>query len=216
MQTKAQQNSTTHTYEINNPVFIVSLKKKGIVKEINGNQLLLTFFDYDNQRQIKQFSLNEIKPWKENKITNKRNPLQIKIKYFDDTLPKIEKIEQGEWIDLRAAVDVELKQFEYKLIPLGIGMKLPFGFEVNIVSRSSTFKNFGILQTNSFGVIDNSYSGNLDQYFFPALAMRDTKINKGDRICQFRLNRIMPNVELIEVEFLDETSRGGLGSTGKS
>ena len=140
---------------------------------------------------------------------------QIKVKYFDKEIEKIEKIAIGDWIDLRAAATVELSQFEYKLIPLGIGMKLPAGYEANVVPRSSTFKNFGVLQTNSYAVIDESYSGNDDQWFFPALAMRDTVIQKGDRICQFRINKKMEQVEIIEVEELDEVSRGGLGSTGK-
>ena len=140
---------------------------------------------------------------------------QIKVKYFDQEIEKIEKIAIGDWIDLRAAVTIELSQFEYKLIPLGIGMKLPAGYEANVVPRSSTFKNFGILQTNSFAVIDESYCGNEDQWFFPALAMRDTVIQKGDRICQFRINKKMEQVEIIEVEELDEVSRGGIGSTGK-
>ena len=140
---------------------------------------------------------------------------QIKVKYFDKEIEEIEKIAIGDWIDLRAAATVELSQFEYKLIPLGIGMKLPAGYEANVVPRSSTFKNFGVLQTNSYAVIDESYSGNDDQWFFPALAMRDTVIQKGDRICQFRINKKMEQVEIIEVEELDEVSRGGLGSTGK-
>jgi dUTP pyrophosphatase len=140
--------------------------------------------------------------------------MQIKIKYFNENLPKIEKIPQGEWIDLRAAETIEMKQFEFKLIPLGVGMKLPDGHEANIVPRSSTFKNFGILQTNCFAVIDNSYSGNDDQWLFPALAMRDTVIHEGDRICQFRINGKMPEVEFETVTELDEVSRGGIGSTG--
>lgn len=139
---------------------------------------------------------------------------QIQIKYFDKEIEKIEKISIGDWVDLRAAETVQLKQFEYKLIPLGVGMKLPEGYEANIVPRSSTFKNFGILQTNSFAVIDESYSGDKDQWHFPALAMRDTVIQKGDRICQFRINKIMEEVYFIEVEHLDEKSRGGFGSSG--
>lgn len=138
----------------------------------------------------------------------------IKVKYFDKEIEKINKIAIGDWIDLRAAKTFELKQFDYQLIPLGIGMKLPKGYEANVVPRSSTFKNFGILQTNSFAVIDESYSGNDDQWFFPALAMRDTFIKKGDRICQFRINKKMDTVEIIEVDELDEVSRGGIGSTG--
>lgn len=141
--------------------------------------------------------------------------MQIKIKYFAD-IEKIKKIETGDWLDLRAAEDVELKQFDFKLIPLGIAMKLPEGYEANVVPRSSTFKNFGILQTNSFGVIDESYCGENDRWFFPALAMRDTKINKGDRICQFRINKKMPEVEIVEVELMEDEDRGGYGSTGKS
>lgn len=140
--------------------------------------------------------------------------MEIKIKYFNENLPKIEKIAHGDWVDLRAAKTVELKQGEYKMIPLGVGMKLPDGYEANVVPRSSTFKNFGVLQTNSFGVIDNSYSGNEDQWHFPALAMRDTVINEGDRICQFRINNRMPDVEFNTVFELDEVSRGGFGSTG--
>ena len=140
---------------------------------------------------------------------------QIKVKYFDKEIEKISKIAIGDWIDLRAAKTIKMKQFDYQLIPLGIGMKLPEGYEANVVPRSSTFKNFGILQTNSYAVIDESYCGNEDQWFFPALAMRDTVIQKGDRICQFRINKKMESVEILEVEQLDEKSRGGLGSTGK-
>ena len=140
--------------------------------------------------------------------------LEIKIKYFDDSLEKINKLTIGDWIDLRAAQDVELKQFEFKLIPLGVAMQLPEGYEANAVPRSSTYKNFGIIQTNHFGVIDESYCGDNDQWHFPALAMRDTVIKKGDRICQFRINKKMPEVEFIEVKVLGNEDRGGIGSTG--
>ncbi len=140
--------------------------------------------------------------------------LKIQVKYFDKEIEKLEKISQGDWIDLRASETVELKQFESKIIKLGIGMILPEGYEANIVPRSSTFKNFGILQTNSFGVIDNSYSGDNDQWGFPALAMRDTVIKKGDRICQFRINKRMEKVEIEFVDKLNDVSRGGFGSTG--
>jgi dUTP pyrophosphatase len=142
-------------------------------------------------------------------------PLQIKIKYFDKSYTHlIEKIAIGDWIDLRAAEDVELKQFEYKLIPLGVAMQLPPGYEANVVPRSSTYKNFGIIQTNHYGVIDESYCGDNDQWHFPALALRDTVIKKGDRIAQFRINKKMPEVEFIEVEMLGNHDRGGIGSTG--
>lgn len=140
--------------------------------------------------------------------------LTLKVKYFDNEIEKLEKLSSGDWYDLRASETVELKQFDFKIIPLGIGMILPEGYEANIVPRSSTFKNFGILQTNSFGVIDNSYSGDNDQWGFPALAMRDTVINKGDRICQFRINKSMENIEIEFVDKLNDKDRQGFGSSG--
>lgn len=143
-----------------------------------------------------------------------KEALQIKVKYFDKTMEKISKIDIGDWIDLRSAVDVELKQGEFNLIPLGIGCILPENYEANVVPRSSTFKNFGILQTNSFGVIDFSYNGNEDQWMFPAYAVRDTTIKKNDRICQFRINKKQPSIEFVEVDELMDNSRGGIGSTG--
>ncbi len=140
--------------------------------------------------------------------------LQIKIKYFDEELEKIKKISVGDWIDLRAAKTIELKKDEFKLIPLGIAMELPKGYEAHIVPRSSTFKKFGVIQTNHQGVVDESYKGNNDQWFFPAYALRDTIINKNDRICQFRIVEKMPEIEFIEVEKLGNEDRGGHGSTG--
>lgn len=146
-------------------------------------------------------------------VINKREH-EIKIKYFNKDIDKLSKISKGDWIDLRSAKTVELKQGEFALIPLGVGMKLPDGYEANIVPRSSTFKNYGIIQTNHFAVIDNSYSGDNDQWMLPVYATRDTTINFNDRVCQFRINKKMPSVTFTEVEKLDETSRGGFGSTG--
>jgi dUTP pyrophosphatase len=140
--------------------------------------------------------------------------MEILIKYHDPDIEKIEKIEIGDWIDLRAAEEVTLSKGEYALISLGISMKLPEGYEAHVVPRSSTFKNFGIIQTNSLGVIDNSYSGTNDIWHFPAFALRDTTISKNDRICQFRIIKRQPQVKLIEVNELDDTDRGGFGSTG--
>ena len=140
--------------------------------------------------------------------------MKIKIKYFDPDLIHLEKIEKGNWIDLRAAETVEMKKGEFKLIPLGIAMHLPLGYEAHVVPRSSTFKNFKILQTNSFGVIDESYCGDNDQWFFPALAVEDTVIHKNDRICQFRITDHQPVIDFEEVETLGMPDRGGHGSTG--
>lgn len=144
----------------------------------------------------------------------KEKSLNIKVKYFNSEQTKLTKISQGDWIDLRAAETVELKAGEFKLIPLGIALKLPEGYEAIVAPRSSTFKNFGVIETNSIGVIDNSYSGNDDQWFFPAYALRDTVINFDDRICQFRIQKRMPEVAFTEVDELDGVNRGGHGSTG--
>lgn len=139
--------------------------------------------------------------------------LNIKIKYFTD-IEKIKPIEKGDWIDLRAAETVELKKGEFKLIPLGIGMELPEGYEAHVVPRSSTYKNFKIIETNSMGIIDNSYCGDNDQWFFPAYALEDTIINKNDRICQFRIMEKQPKINFEEVNELKNPDRGGHGSTG--
>lgn len=141
------------------------------------------------------------------------NTKQIKIKYFTD-IEKVEKIKNGDWIDLRSAEDVELKAGEFKLISLGVAMELPKGYEAHIVPRSSTFKNWGIIQTNHQAVIDESYCGDNDIWRYPALAMRDTVIYKNDRICQFRIVEKMPMLEFEEIETLENEDRGGIGSTG--
>ena len=139
---------------------------------------------------------------------------KVKIKYFTDKIDKINKIDKGDWIDLRAAETVELKAGEFKLIPLGIAMQLPKGYEAHVVPRSSTYKNFGIIQTNHQAVIDESYCGDNDQWFYPAYALRDTVININDRICQFRIMEKQPSIEFEEVGTLDNEDRGGIGSTG--
>ena len=142
--------------------------------------------------------------------------MQIKIKYFSKDIEKLRYIEnKSDWIDLRAAKDVELKAGECALIPLGVAMQLPKGYEAHVLPRSSTFKNFGIIQTNSMGVIDESYCGDEDQWYFPAYALRDTKIKTNERICQFRIMKHQESIDFEEVEFLENKNRGGFGSTGK-
>ena len=143
--------------------------------------------------------------------------MNIKIKYFTDKIVKLEYIAgKSDWIDLRAAEDIELKANEYKLIPLGVAMELPEGYEAHLVPRSSTFKNYGIIQTNHMAIIDNSYCGDNDQWFMPVYALRDTKINQNDRICQFRIIENQPKLSFEEVDNLNPESRGGFGSTGKN
>lgn len=140
--------------------------------------------------------------------------MEIKVRYHADIHP-LEQFANGDWIDLRAAEDVELKAGEYKLISLGVSMKLPYGYEAVVVPRSSTFKHWGIIQTNHMGVIDNSYSGDDDVWKFPAYATKDVLIEKNSRICQFRIQRSMPRLDLITVDKLDDVSRGGFGTSGK-
>jgi dUTP pyrophosphatase len=139
--------------------------------------------------------------------------MKIQIKYHADITP-IATIPQGDWVDLRAAKTVTLYPGAYGLIPLGVSMKLPEGYEAHIVPRSSTFKRWGILQTNHMGVIDNSYCGDNDVWMFPYFSTRIDRINKNDRICQFRIIKKQPQIEFVEVEKLSDINRGGFGSTG--
>ena len=138
----------------------------------------------------------------------------ISIIYHNSNLEKIKPIDNGDWIDLRSAETVTLHKGDFKLISLGVSMKLPEGYEAHVVPRSSTFKKWGIIQTNSYGVIDNSYSGTNDIWMMPVYATRDTTIELNDRICQFRIQKKMPDVSFVETDKLDETERGGFGSTG--
>ena len=142
--------------------------------------------------------------------------LTIKVRYLSDKIQPLEYIDgKSDWVDLRAAEDVELKAGEFKLIPLGIAMQLPKGYEAIVAPRSSTYKNFGIRQTNSIGVIDETYCGDNDQWYFPARADRHTVIHVGDRICQFRIEKHQPQLFFEPVDTLGNADRGGIGSTGK-
>lgn len=139
----------------------------------------------------------------------------IRIKYFHPEMEKLTYIDgKSDWIDLRCAERTELKAGDFKLIPLGVAMALPAGYEAHVVPRSSTFKKWGILQTNSMGVIDNSYCGDNDQWRMPVLATRDTVLEFGDRICQFRIVENQPKIQFEEAEHLNGADRGGFGSTG--
>ena len=141
----------------------------------------------------------------------------IQIQYIDDEMERLRYIDgKSDWIDLRSSERVEMKAGEFKLINLGVAMKLPEGYEAHIVPRSSTFKNFGIIQVNHMGVIDESYCGPDDWFRMAAYALRDTVIEKGDRICQFRIMEHQPTIEFNEVDRLEGENRGGIGSTGKN
>ena len=141
---------------------------------------------------------------------------EIKVKYFVDGIDELCAVAgKSDWIDLHAAEDVTLKAGEFRLIPLGVAMALPEGYEAHIVPRSSTFKNYCILQTNSMGVVDGSYRGDNDQWRMPVYATRDVTIEKNARICQFRIMQNQPSLSFTRVEHLDGPDRGGFGSTGK-
>ena len=141
---------------------------------------------------------------------------EIKVKYFHEDMEELCYIAgKSDWIDLRAAQEVTLKAGEFRLIPLGVAIALPEGYEAHIAPRSSTFKNYGILQTNSVGVVDCSYCGDGDQWHMPVYATRDVTIERGARICQFRIMKNQPPLLFTRVEHLDAPDRGGFGSTGK-
>lgn len=172
-----------------------------------SNTIISVMFLFIGGKIAADIFLNPYEKWKETE--------KIKIVYHTNGIEKIKTIPNGDWIDLRAAEDVELKSGEFKLINLGVSMRLPNGYEAHLSPRSSTYKSFHIIQTNSVGVIDNSYSGTNDVWMFPALATEDTVIHKNDRICQFRIVRTQPKVHFIETNALDENNRCGFGSTGK-
>ena len=139
----------------------------------------------------------------------------IKIKYFTDKIDKLCYIAgNSDWIDLRVAEDVVMTKGEFRLIRLGVAMELPQGYEAHVVPRSSTYKNFGLIQTNHMGVIDESYKGDADEWKWPALAMRDTEVHVGDRLCQFRIMTHQPQINFLEVDSLENEDRGGFGTSG--
>lgn len=201
-------------YSVKEKVWLKELKQTGIIEELKIKDLsaVISFY-HKGEKQEGLFNFWEIDKYL-SKDSLEQIPLNIFIKYFDESLPKIEKIHVGDWIDLRASQDIIMKKGGFKLIPLGIAMSLPRGYEAYVVPRGSTYKYFGIIQANHHGVVDESYRGNEDQWFYPAIAMRDTEIKKGDRICQFRIQKKMPKINFIEVGELKDNNRGGHGTTG--
>lgn len=203
---------TSATKKIIQEIRGLDKKREEILDKLNtlpgGYQELVLLNSLDDCESRVRF-LNELLIEMEDKKMN------IKIKYFADDMEPLTYIDgKSDWIDLRAAQDMTIAAGTYVAIPLGIGMKLPVGYEAHVVPRSSTFKNFGLLQTNSMGVIDETYCGDNDQWHFPAYATRDTVIHKNDRICQFRIMEHQPTIEFTPVEHLTDESRGGFGSSG--
>ena len=141
--------------------------------------------------------------------------VSIRIKYLSDQIEPLRYIDgKSDWIDLRSAEDVFIKKGEYHQISLGVAMELPEGYEAHVVPRSSTFKKYGLIQTNSYGVIDASYCGDDDLWMIPVLATRDTWVHINERICQFRIMEHQPTIDFEEVQSLENSNRGGFGTTG--
>lgn len=177
---------------------------------------------YDVICSITNTVLGDIMGYDGNKCINcnyrKGGKMKVKtigVKYVKDGMKKIEILSGGDWLDLRIAEDVDIKAGEFKLIPLGVAMMLPKGYEALVIPRSSTFKKYGLIQANSVGLIDESYCSDNDEWHFPAYATRDISIPKNTRICQFRILEHQPPVMLREVTKLSSTDRGGFGSTGE-
>ena len=206
---------------VNDRVQIKGTDMRGTVIQVVGEDVADVKFD-DGVQAYTMCRELEVIP------TDKKT---IRIKYFEGA-KKLEKIEKGDWIDLRANKDIFIPKGEMRLIPLGVAMELPTGYEAHLVPRSSTFKKWGIIQTNHCGIIDCSYCGDNDEWLFPAYCLEDrdecemvykdgvgtkkygTWIRKGDRICQFRIMENQPTLEFEEVEVLGNKDRRGIGSTG--
>lgn len=138
---------------------------------------------------------------------------KVRVKYLRDVEP-IEKIKAGDWIDLKVAEDIKLNRGEFKLLPLGIAVQLPKGYEAIVAPRSSTFKRYKCLMANSIGVIDESYCGDNDEWCMPVYATDYIEIPKNTRICQFRIVPHQPDFDIVTVDSLGNSNRGGFGSTG--
>lgn len=142
--------------------------------------------------------------------------MELKIKYLEDIDSIVQK-EGCDWIDLRCAETVNINAGEYAMIRLGVAMKLPKGYEAHLVPRSSTYRRWGIIQTNGVGIIDETYCGDGDEWMMPVYATRNTQIKKNERVCQFRITKKMPALDIISLakdETLGSKNRGGFGSTG--
>lgn len=144
--------------------------------------------------------------------------MDIKIKYFGENPIKIKDIEQGDWIDLPLQQNLNIIGEPFKLVPLGIAMELPKGYEAHVVPRSSTFKHWGLIQTNGMGVIDESYNGPDDQWFWPCFILSNKTqhnfVPRGTRLCQFRIIKKQPKIVLKEDDLAGNDNRDGHGSTG--
>ena len=219
-------------YKIQERVWIKALNKTGRVVSLDIPNLsaAISFYE-DGDLKTRNMKFMEIDKYKE-QGSNKQKKLEkviekawdkveknikkkaILVKYFNEHLHPINKIEIGDWIDLRSAQNISYKAGDFIKLPLGVAMSLPSGYEAHVAPRGSTFKNFGVVQVNSPGIVDESYCGNEDEWFMPLYALRDGHITFNDRICQFRIVKKMEEVNIITVDELKAPNRGGHGSTG--
>lgn len=139
----------------------------------------------------------------------------IKLKVRDDGVNPVNRIVVGDWIDLESNTKVTYKAGDTVVIDFGVAMELPKGYEAHLLPRSSTFQNTGLLLTNSMGIIDNSFCGDNDYWGAKFYATKDGKVEKGQRLCQFRILENQPPLKFVEVIHLGNKDRGGYGSTGK-
>lgn len=205
-------------------VYIPSQKQKGKVIAVTKYtpqsykvEIIKNFNKETGERitKLMTFKAEELRSYrrrKQRKYDSK--PLEIKIKYFDKDYPHLQEIAIGDLIDLRSRERIEYKKGDFFMIPLGVAMEIPVGWKADVFPRSSTFKNWGLIQTNSVGKIDQSYSGDEDEWKLPVYATRDGVIEKYDRVCQFELTRKQPKIAFKTVESLNNPNRGGFGSTG--
>lgn len=156
--------------------------------------------------------LNEVIDAVNEILAGEPEKLTVRINTHGNPLPEC----HGEWIDLRTAQDAYLQPLEYKRIPLGVSMELPAGYYALVAPRSSTCEKYGVIMGNSLGIIENEYCGDNDIWGFPAVAIKETFIPKGTRLCQFQLIKKAPMVEFDPVESMGNSGRGGWGSTGEN
>lgn len=217
-------------YKIQERIWIKALNKTGRVVSLDIPNLSAAISFYEDgdlkTRNMKFMEIDKYKDQNAKKVETKKSPTfkgnvvipekkqTILVKYFNEHLNPINKIEIGDWIDLRSAQNVSYKEGDFIKLPLGVAMSLPSGYEAHVAPRGSTFKNFGVVQVNSPGIVDESYCGNEDEWFMPLYALRDGHITFNDRICQFRIVKKMEEVKFITIEELKAPNRGGHGSTG--
>jgi dUTP pyrophosphatase len=199
------------TLDIPNLSAAISYYEDGDLKTRN-----MKFMEIDKYKdQNAKASKSVVKNGKVDNLNLQESKKTILVKYFKEYLRPIGKIEIGDWIDLRSAQNISYKAGDFIKLPLGVAMSLPAGYEAHVAPRGSTFKNFGVIQVNSPGVVDESYRGNEDEWFMPLYALRDGNITFNDRICQFRIVKKMEEVNIVTVKELKSPNRGGFGSTGK-